>query len=94
MTTRSWCEAAAENFAFPCDFPLKVVGHHADDFEVLVAELVRRHVPDLADDAIRRRESGKGTYLSLTVTVRAESREQLDNLYRELSAHERVLMAL
>jgi putative lipoic acid-binding regulatory protein len=40
------------------------------------------------------RPSTKGNYLSLTVTVRATSREQLDNLYRALSSHPMVKMVL
>jgi len=40
------------------------------------------------------RPSAKGTYLSLTVTVRATSREQLDNLYRALSSHPMVKVVL
>ncbi len=79
---------------FPCDFPLKVVGHAAVDFHALVVEIVRRHCRDLADDAVRARASSGGRYTSLTVTVRAHSRDQLDGLYRELSAHERILMVL
>jgi putative lipoic acid-binding regulatory protein len=40
------------------------------------------------------RPSSKGNYLGLTVTVLAVNREQLDNLYRELSAHPMVKMVL
>lgn len=85
-------EAAAIDF--PCDFPIKVMGRHADDFEALVVELVRRHVPDLHEGAIRCRASGQGNYLAVTVTITAESQPQLDAVYRELTAHERVLMVL
>ncbi len=79
---------------FPCDFPLKVMGQASDDFAALVVEIVARHVPNLRDDAIQHRPSKQGTYVSLTVTVYVHSQEQLDNLYRELSGHTRVLMVL
>lgn len=79
---------------FPCDFPLKVMGRAEDDFDALVARIVRRHVEDLREGAIRSRESRKGTYVSVTVTIQAQSQAQLDGLYHELSAHERVLMVL
>jgi putative lipoic acid-binding regulatory protein len=36
----------------------------------------------------------KAPLISLTVRINAESQEQLDNIYRELSANERVLMML
>jgi putative lipoic acid-binding regulatory protein len=79
---------------FPCDFPLKIMGARHDDFVSTMVEVVRRHVPDFADDAIATRTSAKGSYLSLTCTIRATSREQLDALYRELSAHPMVKVVL
>lgn len=79
---------------FPCEFPLKVMGRAGGGFDALVVELVRRHVADLDPRAVRSRASRGGSYLAVTVTVRAESRSQLDALYRELSGHERVLMVL
>jgi uncharacterized protein len=81
-------------FQFPCDFPLKAMGHNTDAFEVLVISIVRRHVPDLADHAVSRRLSANGKYRSVTATFTAYSREQLDALYAELSGHEQVLMLL
>lgn len=79
---------------FPCDFPVKVMGHAADDFDALVVEIVLRHVQNLPDGAVQRRPSKQGTYVSVTVTVNAHSQAQLDNLYRELSGHARILMVL
>jgi putative lipoic acid-binding regulatory protein len=40
------------------------------------------------------RPSGKGNYTGLTCTVRAISREQLDDLYRALSAHPMVKIVM
>lgn len=79
---------------FPCEFPLKVFGRNSDDFEALVIEIVRRHAPDLAASDVSRRTSGGAAYRSITATFTAHSREQLDALYLELSAHEQVLMLL
>lgn len=79
---------------FPCDFPIKAMGRAEDDFETLVITLVRKHAPDLHESAVNTRDSNGGRFLSVTVTVRATSREQLDNIYRELTACEQVLMAL
>ena len=79
---------------FPCEFPIKVMGHARDDFEALVATLVRQHVPDLGEGAIRSRPSKEGKYIAVTVTVTATSREQLDAIYYALTACEHVLMAL
>lgn len=79
---------------FPCDFPIKVMGRAEGDFRLTVVEIVRRHAPDLAEEAVTVRESRGANYLAVTVTVRATSREQLDNIYRELTAHQQVMMAL
>lgn len=79
---------------FPCDFPIKVVGRSDTAFVALVHELVERHVPDLPASAIRTRSSRGGKFISVTVTITATSREQLDDVYMELSAHEDVMMVL
>ena len=79
---------------FPCDFPLKIMGRTGPDFDALVVEIVLRHVETLREGAVSVRESRGGNYLAVTVTVQAESQDQLDRLYRELSAHERILMVL
>lgn len=79
---------------FPCDFPIKVMGERSTEFETLVVTLVRHHAPDLGEGAIRTRESQGGKYVSVTATVRATSRSQLDAIYRELTACEAVLMVL
>ena len=79
---------------FPCLFPIKVMGLAEEDFDLLVANIVRKHAPDLSEGAVKSRLSQEGKYISITVTVEAESKQQLDNIYLELTAHEKVLMAL
>jgi putative lipoic acid-binding regulatory protein len=86
--------AEASPFEFPCDFPLKVLGRRSDDFRSIVLGIVQKHAGDIAPDRIEERPSRDGNYLSLTCTFAAESREQLDALYRELTSCERVLVVL
>jgi len=81
-------------FEFPCEFPLKVMGRNIAEFEGIVVEIVNRHVDNLSENAVKKRDSGNGKFVSITVTFQAQSKEQLDNLYRELHAHEHVLMLL
>jgi hypothetical protein len=83
-----------ELLGFPCDFPIKVMGRAEAGFEEGVVAIVRRHVPELGEGAVQVRDSRGGNYLSVTVTIRAENRAQLDAIYRDLTADERVLMAL
>lgn len=79
---------------FPCDFPIKVMGRREDGFAQSVLEVVLRHAPDFDAAAMEMRPSVQGNYLSLTCTVRAVSRAQLDALYRELTAHPLVKVVL
>ena len=79
---------------FPCDFPLKVLGRKSDDFRSVVLGIVQKHAGDIAPAQIEERPSRDGNYLSLTCTFAAQSREQLDALYRELTSCERVLVVL
>lgn len=79
---------------FPCDFPIKIMGRDSAEFQALARSLVEKHTGPLADKAIVSSLSRNGTFVSVTITVVAESQEQLDNIYRELTAHDDVLMAL
>ena len=79
---------------FPTDFPIKVMGRREDGFAQVVSEIALRHAPDFDPATMEMRTSKQGRYLSLTVTIRAVSREQLDALYSELSGHKMVIMVL
>ncbi|MDQ6955378.1 MAG: DUF493 domain-containing protein [Mariprofundaceae bacterium] len=79
---------------FPCKFPLKVMGIHHDAFEDNILIIARKHIANLQRDAVQSRLSKTGKYLAITITFQAESRAQLDDLYRELSAHHDVRMVL
>ena len=83
-----------ELFNFPCDFPIKIMGRCDCELENLVVEVIKKHVDELAENAVTSRPSGKGNFISVTVIVKAHSREQLDGIYMELTAREEVLMAL
>lgn len=79
---------------YPCDFPIKIMGVTQDAFAQTMLDLVRVYDPAFEADKMEMRPSAKGNYLSLTVTIRATSREQLDNLYRALSSHPMVKVVL
>lgn len=84
----------ASPLTFPCEFPIKVMGRQEDDFEAHVVELVGRHVGPLDAARVRTRPSTNGRFLSVTVTIAAGSRAQLDDIYRTLTSSERVLFVL
>ncbi len=79
---------------FPCEFVIKAFGLANDDFEKAVISIMRNHVNELREDAFKIRPSKDGKYNAITVTIHAESREQLDDIYRDLTANPLVLMAL
>jgi putative lipoic acid-binding regulatory protein len=80
--------------AFPCDFPIKVMGRKEPGFAQKVMEIVMRHAPDFDPATIGMRPSRQGKYLSVTCVIRATSRAQLDALYQELCDHPSVVMVL
>jgi putative lipoic acid-binding regulatory protein len=80
--------------SFPSEFPIKVMGRHDSGLRELTQAIIERHAGPLAESSIRTRTSGDGNFLALTYTVMAQSREQLDAIYRELTACKSVLMAL
>jgi len=81
-------------FEFPCEFPIKAMGKSGPELEMAVLEIINRHVPDLPEGAIRLNASKGGNYTSITITITAESKAQLDGIYLELTACEHVLYAI
>jgi uncharacterized protein len=81
-------------FEFPCDFPIKVMGKSHPDFAETIVTVVRDFDPTFEASRIEMRASSGGNYIGLTVTVRATSREQLDEIYRALTGHPMVSVVL
>lgn len=79
---------------FPCQFPVKAMGKTGPALEMAVLEIFRRHVPDISEGAVSFTASKNGNYTSITVTITACSKQQLDNIYMDLTACEHVLYAL
>lgn len=79
---------------YPSDFPIKIMGTMNDTFVEVITVLIIEYDPTFHVGKLETRPSSKGTYLGLTATVRATSREQLDDLYRALSSHPMVKVVL
>lgn len=79
---------------FPSEFPIKVMGRREGDLRATTQAIVEKHAGKLSDEHVKSRSSGDGNFLALTYTITATSREQLDDIYRELTACKLVLMAL
>ncbi len=81
-------------FEFPLAFSIRVIGSNTDAFHERVMEIVAHHVPVEDQQAVSQRLSSGGKYRALTVTFLAQSRLQLDDLYRELGEQKEVFMLL
>lgn len=79
---------------FPCAFPIKIMGEARVGFADAMLEIVLRHAPDFVAASMEMKASSSGKYVSLTCTITAVSQAQLDDLYREISGHPMVSMAL
>ena len=79
---------------FPCSFPIKMMGYDSPEFHRTVREIVEKHAGPIDDDAIQSALSRKGRFVSVTITVIAQSKDQLDAIYHDATAHADVLMAL
>ncbi len=91
MTTPEQPETLLE---FPCEYPIKAMGETSADFDAVVVEIVSRHVERLAENAVSSRQSSGGKFTSITVTIQATSKSQLDAIYQDLTDHPRIKYAL
>lgn len=79
---------------FPCKFPIKIMGRDQNEFEALVTDIVLEHAAMFAGEKVTINASSSGKFISVTVTIEALSKDQLDRIYQELTDCEHVLMAL
>ena len=79
---------------FPCRFPVKAMGRDEDGFEALVAGIVLKHATLFGDEPVTTNLSSTGKYVSVTVTIEALSKDQLDKIYHALTDCEQVLIGL
>jgi putative lipoic acid-binding regulatory protein len=79
---------------FPCSFPIKIMGKRTPHFAQTITSLVLEHAADFNPATVQMRTSKAANYLSLTCTINATSKQQLDDLYRALSSHPEVSVVL
>jgi len=79
---------------YPSAFPIKVMGRQVEGYVEAMIEVARQFDPGFDASTVELRPSSSGTYLGVTLTVTATSREQLDGLYRTLSGHPMVKIVL
>jgi len=94
MNESSENELTSSLIEYPCEFPIKIFGLQQAGFAQAVLEVVSKHDSNFVAASMEMRASKNARYLSLTCTVHATSREQLDALYRELCDHPSIVMVL
>ena len=87
-------EQETPKIEFPCNYPIKVMGKSAPDFQDLVVTVMRVHAPEITESCVKIRESSKGTFLSITVTITARGKGQIDAIFADLKKTGRVTMVL
>lgn len=79
---------------FPCDFLIKIIGKADSDFEKTAIQIVKNHFPNWDNTKLEKKFSKDNNFLSLSITVHALSKPELDALYQALSDEPLVVMAL
>jgi putative lipoic acid-binding regulatory protein len=79
---------------FPCEFPIKIMGKAHEDLRQAVLDILAEHAPEFDDTNLQVKDSAEGNYHAITATITAQSKVQLDSIYKALTDHDLVLMAL
>lgn len=87
-------EVKAPKIEFPCNYPIKVMGHATPEFEQDVLALVQKHAPETKEEHMTVRPSNNGNYLAVTIIIEATGVEQLTVMFEELKTHTSVKLVL
>jgi len=83
-----------EIFKFPCRFPIKAMGLASEDIMGLFSLILKSHGALPHPDDLVWRKSGQGKYISVTATIHATSRAQLEAIYQDLNKDKRIRYVL
>ena len=84
----------ADIMEFPCQFPIKAMGLAKPELQKVILDIVQRHAPETDQHHLQEKASKNGKYLSITITIEAVSRAQLDAIYIDLNASDHIVMTL
>ncbi len=79
---------------FPTSFLVKAIGLAEHNVREVLLSVLEHHKTEYAVHSITETGSKNGTYASVTVSITARSRKQLDDLYEGLAAHPEIVMTL
>jgi putative lipoic acid-binding regulatory protein len=84
----------APKIEFPCLYPIKIIGFAESDFQTTVVEIVERHTGKITAELIKVRQSSQQQYLSVTITIAATGKDQLENIFSDLKRVDSVKLVL
>ncbi len=73
---------------YPCDFTIKVMGAAIPEFRQKIMAIASQHDTEFNEQKVTEKFSKNNKYLSLSLTIAAQNRQQLDALYTDLTACE------
>lgn len=79
---------------FPMHYPIKIMGEARFPLRETISVILLRHVPDFDPATLTERVSSGGKYLSITVTVYVEHKDQINGMYADFAAHEHIKTVL
>lgn len=80
--------------SFPTQFPVKGMGGIQSDVKAVMCRVLSELSVEYTESNIKLTTSSSGKYESVTITIIAQSREQLDAVYETLAAQDEILMTL
>ena len=69
---------------FPCSYPIKVLGRAGEDFGPAVMRIFHERAPGFEPGDVLIKDSRKGTFQSITITIEAQSEDQLRLIHQDL----------
>jgi putative lipoic acid-binding regulatory protein len=78
---------------FPCEIQVKVFGETSDLF-IFEVEKIFKSFYGLGGYKVSQRDSANKKFMALSITVNAQSRDQIDEVYRHLAKCRHVKLAL
>jgi hypothetical protein len=79
---------------FPCDYPIKVMVRAQPGVRSHVDAIVERHAGPLDLSTVTERPSSQRRFMALTYVIRAQSQEQIAELFEALKHCPEVVLVL
>jgi hypothetical protein len=80
--------------SFPCDYPIKVMARAEPGVRTHLDAIMQRHAGPIDLSSTSERVSAQNNFLAVTYTIRAQSPEQIAELFNALKQCPQVLLVL